>query len=129
MLGLSVAGIYRLSGVKSKVELLKGRYNRNEEVDLSSQDPNNVASLLKQYLRELPEPILTKTLAPKLEETAGKWEEVNPITSSGAVQPIVAGIKLFLFVFVFSCIRFVLMRVDKAEWPLGLKAEKTQDDL
>ncbi|XP_071788943.1 uncharacterized protein [Asterias amurensis] len=68
--GLSVAGIYRLSGVKSKVELLKGRYNRNEEVDLSSQDPNNVASLLKQYLRELPESILTKTLAPKLEETA-----------------------------------------------------------
>ncbi|XP_038058357.1 ralA-binding protein 1-like isoform X2 [Patiria miniata] len=68
--GMSHAGIYRLSGVKSKVELLRGCYNRNEEVDLRGQDPNNVSSLLKQYLRELPEPPLTKTLGPKLEEAA-----------------------------------------------------------
>jgi hypothetical protein len=31
-----------------------------EDVDLSTcRDPHTVASLLKQYLRELPEPILT----------------------------------------------------------------------
>ena len=29
-----------------------------EVVDLSEQDPNTVASLLKLYLRELPEPLI-----------------------------------------------------------------------
>ena len=31
----------------------------DDDVDLSDYDPNIVASLLKQYLRELPEPLIS----------------------------------------------------------------------
>ncbi|WAQ93636.1 RBP1-like protein [Mya arenaria] len=54
--GLRCEGIYRISGVKSKVQHLKDQYNRGEEVYLEEHEPNIVAGVLKQFLRELPEP-------------------------------------------------------------------------
>jgi RalA-binding protein 1 len=56
--GVNHQGVYRLPGVKSKVEELKSHFDKGEVVDLSEQDPNTVASLLKLYLRELPEPLI-----------------------------------------------------------------------
>jgi len=45
-------------------------------VDLHEFEPEAVASLVKLYLRELPENILTTTLLPKFNELSGKkgWE-------------------------------------------------------
>eukprot|EP00029_Vermamoeba_vermiformis_P008412 TRINITY_DN3934_c0_g1_i1.p1 TRINITY_DN3934_c0_g1~~TRINITY_DN3934_c0_g1_i1.p1 ORF type:complete len:1080 (-),score=157.73 TRINITY_DN3934_c0_g1_i1:82-3132(-) len=58
--GLDVEGIFRLSGSSGDIEKWRDLFDQGEEVDLSScRDPHTVASLLKQYLRELPEPILT----------------------------------------------------------------------
>ena len=40
------------------------------EVDLSNYDCNTVASLLKLYLRELPEPLIPLKLLPRLESAS-----------------------------------------------------------
>ncbi|KAF8790796.1 ralA-binding protein 1-like [Argiope bruennichi] len=68
--GLACEGIYKISGLKSKVRKLKDQYNRREKVYLYEHEPHIVASLLKQFLRDLPEPILTAALASKFEEAA-----------------------------------------------------------
>ncbi|KAG8215039.1 Rho GTPase activation protein [Butyriboletus roseoflavus] len=60
-------GIYRISGMARKVNLLKERLDKDmESVDLDSEewtsDINNVTSVLKLWLRELPDPLLTLNL-------------------------------------------------------------------
>lgn len=68
--GLHCEGIYRISGVKSKVQHLKDAYNAGGPVYLEEHEPNIVAGVLKQFLRELPEPVLTNALVPKFEEAS-----------------------------------------------------------
>lgn len=68
--GLSVEGIYRSSGVKSKVVKLKTMYDTRQSVSLEGAEPAVVASLLKLFLRELPHPVLTTGLMPRFEEYA-----------------------------------------------------------
>ncbi|XP_041374372.1 ralA-binding protein 1-A-like isoform X2 [Gigantopelta aegis] len=68
--GLSCEGIYRISGVKSKVQHLKDCYNKGVVAPLEEHEPNVVASLLKQFLRELPEPVLTTAAMAKFEEAS-----------------------------------------------------------
>ena len=72
ILGLTSEGIYRISGVKSKIQVLKDHYNQGLPVNLHEHEPNNVASLLKQFLRELPEPVLTTDLMPKFEQASSE---------------------------------------------------------
>ena len=58
--GITLRGIYRVSGVKSKVEGLCQRFEKDpDSIDLSEEHPNGIANVLKLYLRELPEPLLT----------------------------------------------------------------------
>lgn len=53
-------GIYRVSGVKSTVENLCQRFELDpESVDLANENPNVISNVLKLYLRQLPEPLLT----------------------------------------------------------------------
>ncbi|MEE6464484.1 hypothetical protein FKM82_006271 [Ascaphus truei] len=61
--------------IKSKVDELKATYDREESPNLEDYEPYTVASLLKQYLRELPENVLTKDLMPRFEEACGKSTE------------------------------------------------------
>jgi len=68
--GLSTEGIYRSSGVKSKVNKLKAAYNSSQSVNLYGTEPSVVASLLKLFLRELPDPVLTHKLLPSFEEVS-----------------------------------------------------------
>ncbi|CAL4069237.1 unnamed protein product, partial [Meganyctiphanes norvegica] len=68
--GLHCEGIYRLSGVKSKVQALKRQYNTGDPVKLVDIEPHVVASLLKLFLRELPEPVLTVDMMPHFEDVA-----------------------------------------------------------
>ncbi|RKP08489.1 Rho GTPase activation protein [Thamnocephalis sphaerospora] len=65
--GLMSEGIYRLSGPTSQLRLLKAELDRDcDLVDMSKDgsqfDVNAIAGILKLYLRELPEPLLTKSL-------------------------------------------------------------------
>ncbi|ESK94826.1 gtpase activating protein [Moniliophthora roreri MCA 2997] len=73
--GLDSQGIYRLSGTTSKVAKLKQLLDRDlDAVDLDapewSGDINNVASVIKMWLRELPEPLMTYALQPGFLEAA-----------------------------------------------------------
>ncbi|XP_021120912.1 ralA-binding protein 1 isoform X2 [Heterocephalus glaber] len=77
--GMKCEGIYRVSGIKSKVDELKAAYDREESPNLEDYEPNTVASLLKQYLRELPENLLTKELLPRFEEACGRAAESEKV--------------------------------------------------
>ena len=52
--GSTIKGIYRVSGVKSRVEKLCQSFESGHElVDLSSSPPNVIANVLKLYLRQV----------------------------------------------------------------------------
>ncbi|XP_061096873.1 ralA-binding protein 1-like isoform X2 [Conger conger] len=69
--GMKCEGIYRVSGMKLKVDELKAAYDREECPCLEDYDPHTVASLLKQYLRELPETLVPRELAARFEDACG----------------------------------------------------------
>ncbi|XP_022243756.1 rho GTPase-activating protein 100F-like [Limulus polyphemus] len=64
--GLTTVGIYRLCGSAVRKEMLRDAFERNAWlVDLTEEhvhDINVVTNILKDYLRELPEPLFTKSL-------------------------------------------------------------------
>ncbi|KAI0111074.1 hypothetical protein GGR51DRAFT_557482 [Nemania sp. FL0031] len=65
--GLAVEGIYRLSGSATHVTKLKNLFDTDQESHILDfrnpenffHDVNSVAGLLKQFLRDLPDPLLT----------------------------------------------------------------------
>ncbi|XP_072172828.1 rho GTPase-activating protein 45-like [Diadema setosum] len=62
---LTVKGIYRVAGLKVKVEKLCQTFENGADlVDLSETPPHLITSTLKLYLRQLPEPLLTFDLYP-----------------------------------------------------------------
>ncbi|KTG32972.1 hypothetical protein cypCar_00044747 [Cyprinus carpio] len=77
--GMKCEGIYRVSGMKSKVDELKAAYDREECPCLEEYDPHTVASLLKQFLRELPDNLLCKELAQRFEEACGRPSEAEKL--------------------------------------------------
>lgn len=77
--GMKCEGIYRVSGMKSKVDELKAAYDREECPCLEEYDPHTVASLLKQYLRELPENLLSRELAQRFEDACGRQAEAEKV--------------------------------------------------
>ncbi|XP_048856738.1 ralA-binding protein 1 [Brienomyrus brachyistius] len=77
--GMKCEGIYRVSGMKSKVDELKAAYDREECPCLEEYDPHTVASLLKQYLRELPDSLLGRDVAARLEEACGRPTEADKV--------------------------------------------------
>eukprot|EP00095_Tigriopus_kingsejongensis_P002199 snap_masked-scaffold966_size75752-processed-gene-0.12 protein:Tk02199 transcript:snap_masked-scaffold966_size75752-processed-gene-0.12-mRNA-1 annotation:"minor histocompatibility protein ha-1" len=57
---IRVEGIYRKSGVKHKIDKLGQAFESAPElVELGDIQPNVIANVLKNYMRELPEPLLT----------------------------------------------------------------------
>lgn len=57
---LDVEGIFRLSGSATEIQQLKKAFDDGEDVNLEKvRDPHVVCGLLKLYLRELPEPLMT----------------------------------------------------------------------
>jgi hypothetical protein len=65
LFGLEVEGIYRMSGTASHVNTLRDAFNNNApNLDFRNpanfhHDVNSVATLLKQFFRDLPDPLFT----------------------------------------------------------------------
>ncbi|XP_058138204.1 rho GTPase-activating protein 45 isoform X2 [Dasypus novemcinctus] len=56
---LSTKGIYRVNGVKTRVEKLCQAFEGGQElVELSQAPPHDISNVLKLYLRQLPEPLV-----------------------------------------------------------------------
>lgn len=56
-------GLFRVNGNVRIMETLRDRLESGEDVDLHSEsDPCTVASLIKQYLRDLPEGLVNSTV-------------------------------------------------------------------
>ena len=56
---LNCPGIFRQSGDKESLQLLRAKIEANEPVEWSSLDPHEIAGLLKLWVRELQEPLTT----------------------------------------------------------------------
>ncbi|KAM7388469.1 hypothetical protein PAMP_024641 [Pampus punctatissimus] len=64
---LKMKGIYRVNGVKTRVEKLCQAFENGKElVELSQCSPHDISNVLKLYLRQLPEPIMLFRLYNKL---------------------------------------------------------------
>ena len=63
-LAVDSVGIFRKSGMKSRIDKLKTQIEKSpEKLDFDGYSVYDVADALKQYFRELPEPLLTAKLA------------------------------------------------------------------
>ena len=80
--GLDLQGIYRIAGVKNKVETLCASFESGDykNIDLSDEHPHLIASCLKLYFRQLPEPLFTFRLYDEFIPFSRKWDEMmrNP---------------------------------------------------
>lgn len=83
--GLTVQGIYRVSGAKQRIDRLCQAFENGpaELVDLTNILPHVIADVLKNYMRQLPEPILTNALSPEFIQVAENYPNL-PITSSSS---------------------------------------------
>eukprot|EP01147_Barroeca_monosierra_P009329 gene9329-1596_t len=74
--GLNDLGLYRVAGNARLLRRLKEELNQDPQADCFGPESipgvSTVASLLKMYLRELPEPIFSSRLYPAFMEVAGK---------------------------------------------------------
>ena len=68
--GLAGTGLYRISGNARRKKQLRAEFDENSSaVDLSEEncpDINVIAGILKDYLRELPEPLITRQMSDAL---------------------------------------------------------------
>jgi len=90
--GLKEEGIYRISGNQTDLKELRDRFDSGTDVDLKQRncDPHCAAGLLKSYLREIPEPILTNKLKMDFFSSTNiedKTERINEIARLIASLP------------------------------------------
>ena len=61
---LSQVGLFRKSGVKSRIQALRDMNESSPEgISYEGQSAYDVADMLKQYFRDLPEPLFASKLA------------------------------------------------------------------
>eukprot|EP01102_Stenamoeba_stenopodia_P002390 TRINITY_DN1220_c0_g1_i3.p1 TRINITY_DN1220_c0_g1~~TRINITY_DN1220_c0_g1_i3.p1 ORF type:complete len:541 (+),score=106.66 TRINITY_DN1220_c0_g1_i3:182-1804(+) len=89
--GASYEGLFRVPGSASLIEYYKDQYDQGEEVNLSEcNDPHTVAGLLKLYVREMPEPLLTFGLYDKLLTAFENYYESGEKTATEQIAKVVS---------------------------------------
>lgn len=73
--GLSTLGIFRVSSSKKRVRQLREDFDSGKEITLDPEEqcPHDVATLLKEYLRDLPDPLLCRELYQAFVQTQSKY--------------------------------------------------------
>lgn len=84
--GMDCEGIYRKSGGNSQVKMIQEGFEKMEDFDISdaSIDIASVTSVLKQYFRKLPTPLLTFEVYDRILESAGTSRRERSPRSSPA---------------------------------------------
>ncbi|XP_072215299.1 rho GTPase-activating protein 32-like [Excalfactoria chinensis] len=86
-----VRGIYRLSGVTSKIQRLRHEFDSEQAPELSVRDIHSVSSLCKMYFRELPNPLVPEQLYDKFSDAArAATEEERLLMMKEAIQQLPA---------------------------------------
>ncbi|XP_071786856.1 rho GTPase-activating protein 6-like isoform X2 [Asterias amurensis] len=63
--GLHILGIFRIGGSKKRTRQLREDFDAGTEIGMNeSNNPHDVGALLKEFFRDLPEPLLTRELYP-----------------------------------------------------------------
>ena len=78
--GLSTVGIFRVDGSAKRCRQLRVLLDSGQEIVLSEEQdhqPQDIATLLKQYLRDLPDPLLTTELYPTFLAAASMSVQTN----------------------------------------------------
>lgn len=70
--GLKSEQIYKVEPVKGRLQIFKKSYNNHESRNSDEFDIPTACGLLKLFLKELPEPILTTDLTSQFEEASAK---------------------------------------------------------
>lgn len=100
---LSQVGLFRKSGLKSRIQYLRELVESDPDgVSYEGQSAFDVADMVKQYFRDLPEPVFTGKLSESFlhiyqcEQTPGLCHvltlcssRLNPTTNSFIVEPTV----------------------------------------
>ncbi|KAK3610129.1 hypothetical protein CHS0354_039910 [Potamilus streckersoni] len=74
--GLRVLGIFRVGSSKKKTKQLRDEFDSGKDVKLNeSHNPHEIGSLLKEYFRDLPEPLFTRDLYSPLVATRGIYDK------------------------------------------------------
>lgn len=75
--GMDQEGIYRKTGGNSQVNMIKDGFDKSDNFDISDPDLDITAitSVLKQYFRRLPTPLLTFDVYERVLESNGKQDE------------------------------------------------------
>jgi hypothetical protein len=85
--GMDVEGIYRKTGGNSQVKMVQEGFDKNEDLDISdpSIDITAVTSVLKQYFRKLPIPLLTFDVYERILESNGMLKPQSTLGRSGSL--------------------------------------------
>nr|XP_020467903.1 minor histocompatibility protein HA-1 isoform X2 [Monopterus albus] len=87
---LKMKGIYRVNGVKTRVEKLCQAFENGKElVELSQCSPHDISNVLKLYLRQLPEPIMPFRLYNSLMGLAKESLQSEGEAKSSGTNPVV----------------------------------------
>lgn len=77
---LTTKGIYRVNGVKNRVESICGSFSMTScSTDLSIASEHDMSSVLKRYLHDLPDPLLTHELYPSLLDISKRIGELRKL--------------------------------------------------
>ncbi|KAM4642776.1 rho GTPase-activating protein 29 isoform 2-T2 [Discoglossus pictus] len=96
---LTIKGIYRVNGAKSRVEKLCQAFENGKDlVELSDLYAHDISNVLKLYLRQLPEPLILFRLYNELiglaKESQRASEEVDAKESSPTLKRQPSGVEL-----------------------------------
>ncbi|KAI0521443.1 rho GTPase activator Rga [Xylaria bambusicola] len=77
--GMEMEGIYRKTGGNSQVKIIQEGFDKNENFDISDPDMDitAVTSVLKQYFRKLPTPLLTYDVYDRVLETNCEYHAID----------------------------------------------------
>ncbi|KAG8835732.1 hypothetical protein FRC17_001523 [Serendipita sp. 399] len=89
--GVREEGLFRINGRTSHVNKIKSEFAKGADYDLQEcgpgdLDPHAVTSVLKAFLRELPEPILTRAKSPLFEAAFTRAKD-GGFMHAGAIPP------------------------------------------